>query len=68
MSRRPELEAGRRRRDEDDAAVVLTLLAALTRLPEPTPAPRTFWGDPAFTVGPMHPQREHAWWASGLPR
>ena len=64
----PISEREARLRDEDDAAVVITLLAALGRPPEPTPDARTFWGDPALTVGPMGPQRRHAWWASGLPR
>ena len=68
MSETSEFEAQQRRRDEEDAAVVITLLASMNRTPEPTPAERTFWGNPAFDVGPVSPQREHAWWASGLPR
>ncbi|QNK80603.1 acyl-CoA carboxylase subunit epsilon [Nakamurella sp. PAMC28650] len=61
-------DAWRRRRDEEDAAVVLAMLAGLSAPPAPVSAPSTFWGSPAFALGPVGSQGRDAWWASGLPR
>ncbi|WP_420122599.1 acyl-CoA carboxylase epsilon subunit [Nakamurella sp.] len=59
-----------RRRDEQDAATVIAILTALAAAggePEPDPADRSVWGDPAHRLR-LAPASPVAWWASGLPR
>lgn len=60
----------RQLRDEEDAAAVIAILTALAAAggaPEPDPADRSVWGDPAHRLGLAPPSRV-AWWASGLAR